>query len=84
MGLHVIRYCKKSPTATIFKKLLGKREKLKFVELGVAKLFHNGDWYDYPLSAAAIQTTTFFTDTEKEQFMKILSDEIIEAKAEDL
>ena len=84
MGLHVIRYCKKSPTATIFKKLLGKKEKLKFIELGAAKLFHNGEWYDYPLSASAIQTTTFFTDSEKEQFLKILSQEIIEADATSL
>jgi phytoene dehydrogenase-like protein len=81
MGIHVIRYCKKSPTATIFKKLLGEKEKLDLIELGDAKLFSGGKWYDYPLSAAAIQTTTFFNDVEKQQFMKILSEEIIQAKA---
>ncbi|HUY00366.1 MAG TPA: NAD(P)/FAD-dependent oxidoreductase [Candidatus Deferrimicrobium sp.] len=81
LGIHVIRYCKKSPTATIFKKLLGGKEKLDLIELGDAKLFSNGNWYDYPLSAAAIQTTTFFNDVEKQQFMKILSEEIIQAKA---
>lgn len=82
-GIHVIRYCKKSPTATIFKKYLGK-EKLDLIELGDAKLFSNDKWYDYPLSATAIQTTTFFNDVEKPQFAKILVDEIIQGKAEGL
>jgi len=82
-GIHLIRYCKKSPTATIFKKYLGK-EKLDLIELGDAKLFSNDEWYDYPLSASAIQTTTFFNDIEKQQFAKILVDEIIQGKVEPL
>ncbi|NHI93283.1 MAG: FAD-dependent oxidoreductase [Candidatus Lokiarchaeota archaeon] len=81
-GIHVIRYCKKSPTAKIFKKFLG--EKLQLIELGDGKFFYEGRWYDYPLSAAAIQTTDFFTDKEKEKFMKILADEIIQGKSEPL
>jgi len=82
-GIHAIRYCKKSPTATIFKKYLGK-EKLDLIELGDAKLFSNDEWYDYPLSASAIQTTTFFNEIEKQQFAKILVDEIIQGKVEPL
>lgn len=83
-GLHVIRYCKKSPTATIFKKLLGKKEKLELIELGDAKLFSGGEWYDYPLSASAIETTTFFNEEEREQFKRILGEEIIGAKVDEL
>ncbi|MHA1321760.1 MAG: phytoene desaturase family protein [Candidatus Helarchaeota archaeon] len=79
-GIHVIRYCKKSPTATIFKKLLGTKEKLDLIELGDAKLYSGKKWYDYPLSAAAIETTTFFNENEREQFKKILAEEIIQAK----
>lgn len=81
-GIHVIRYCKKSPTAIIFKKFLG--EKLKLIELGDAKFFSEEKWHDYPLSAAAIQTTTFFNEEERAKFMKILSEEIIKGKPEPL
>ncbi len=83
-GLHVIRYCKKSPTAKIFKKLLGKKEKLELIELGDAKLYSGGEWYDYPLSAAAIETTTFFNEEERGQFKKILGEEIIGVKVDEL
>lgn len=83
-GIHVIRYCKKSPTAVIFKKFLGKKEKLDLIELGDAKLFSDGVWYDYPLSAAAIETTSFFNEQERGQFKKILGEEIISAKPETL
>ena len=83
-GLHVIRYCKKSPTSTIFKKLLGKKEKLQMIELGDAKLYSGGKWQDYPLSAAAIETTTFFNEEERGQFKQILGEEIISAKVDEL
>ncbi|MHA1768024.1 MAG: phytoene desaturase family protein [Promethearchaeota archaeon] len=81
-GIHAIRYCKKSPIAKIFKKFLG--EKVKLIEFGDGKLFSDMKWYDYPLSASAIQTTTFFTDEEKEKFMKILAEEIIQGKSDSL
>ncbi|MHA1276659.1 MAG: phytoene desaturase family protein [Candidatus Helarchaeota archaeon] len=83
-GIHVIRYCKKSPTALIFKKLLGKREKLNLIKTGDAKLYADGKFYEYPLSASAIQTTSFFNDEEKEQFLKILNEEVIKADVEPL
>ncbi|NVM28978.1 MAG: NAD(P)/FAD-dependent oxidoreductase [Candidatus Helarchaeota archaeon] len=83
-GLHVIRYCKKSPTVTIFKKLLGKKEKVELINLGDAKFFSGGEWYDYPLSAATIETTTFFNEEEREQFKRILGEEIIGAKVDEL
>ena len=79
-GIHAIRYCKKSPTAKIFKKYLG--EKLKLIEFGEGKFFSDGKWHDFPLSAASIKTTTFFTAEEKEKFMKILGEEIIKGKSE--
>ncbi len=81
-GLHVIRYCKKSPMATIFKSFL--KEKIELIKTGDAKLFVDGKFYDYPLSAAAIQTTTFFNDVEKQQFLKILSEEIVKGQVESL
>jgi len=82
MGIHAIRYCKKSPMAKIFKKFLG--EKLELIEFGEGKFFSDNEWFDYPLSASAIQTTSLFTDVEKEKFMKILGEEIIKGKSEPL
>ncbi len=83
-GIHVIRYCKKSPTALIFKKLLGKREKLKLIKTGDAKLYADRKFHEYPLSASAIQSTTFFNDEEKQQFLEILNEEVIKADVEPL
>ncbi len=81
-GIHAIRYCKKSPIARIFKKFLD--QKLELIEFGEGKFFSEDKWFDYPLSASAIQTTTLFTDLEKEKFMKILTEEIIKGKSESL